>query len=165
MMGGPSGFGGVGGTGNAGGLDELNDLYEAIILDHYRSPRNTAPVESPDIDLEVNNPFCGDEFHIQLKVEGDTVSQVGITGRGCAISQASASLLAELVEGKASSEVRASVSAFRRLLRGEEVSDEEMETLGDVEALSGVRKFPIRIKCALLSWVGLDDALREHLAK
>lgn len=165
MTGGRSGFGGVGGTGSAGRLDELNDLYEAIILDHYRSPRNTAPVESPDVDLEVNNPFCGDEFHIQLKVDGDTVSQVGITGRGCAISQASASLLAELVEGKTSSEVRDSVSTFRRLLKGEEVSDEEMETLGDVEALSGVRKFPIRIKCALLSWVGLDDALKEHLAK
>ena len=165
MMRDRSGFGGNGGTGNAGGLDELNDLYEAIILDHYRSPRNTAPVDSPDIDLEVNNPFCGDEFHIQLKVDGDTVSQVGITGRGCAISQASASLLAELVEGKTSSEVRAAVSAFRRLLKGEEVSDEEMEKLGDIEALSGVRKFPVRIKCALLSWVGLDDALKEHLAK
>jgi len=162
MMGGTSGFDGAGGS---GGLEDMNDLYEAIILDHYRSPRNTAPVDSPDIDLEVNNPFCGDEFHIQLKVDGDTVSQVGITGRGCAISQASASLLAELVEGKTSSEVRGAVSAFRRLLKGEEVSDEEMETLGDIEALSGVRKFPVRIKCALLSWVGLGDALEEHLAK
>ena len=159
------GTSGSGGIGDAGSLDDLNELYEAIILDHYRSPRNTAPVESPDIDLEVNNPFCGDEFHIQMKVEGDTVSQIGITGRGCAISQASASLLAELVEGKKSSEVRASVSAFRRLLRGEEVSEEERDVLGDVEALSGVRKFPVRIKCALLSWVGLDDALVEHLAK
>ena len=158
MMGGTSGFGGP------GGLGELDDLYEAIILDHYRNPRNTAPVVSPDIDLEVNNPFCGDEFHIQLKVDADTVSQVGITGRGCAISQASASLLAELVEGKTSSEVRGAVSAFRRLLKGEAVSGEEMETLGDIEALSGVRKYPIRIKCALLSWVGLDDALEEHLA-
>lgn len=155
----------TGDTGDGGSLSDLNDLYEAIILDHYRSPRNTAPVESPDIDLEVNNPFCGDELHIQMKVEDGTVSQVGITGRGCAISQASASLLAELVEGKTSSEVQGSVSAFRRLLRGEEVSEEERDALGDVEALSGVRKFPVRIKCALLSWVGLDDALEEHLAK
>lgn len=156
-------MGGVSGPG--GSLGDLDELYEAIILDHYRNPRNTAPVESPDIDLEVNNPFCGDEFQIQLKIEDDTVSRVGITGRGCAISQASASLLAELVEGKTSSEVRTSVSAFRRLLKGEEVSDDEKEMLGDIEALSGVRKFPIRIKCALLSWVGLDDALKEHLAK
>ena len=146
------------------GFTEMDDLYEAIILDHYRNPRNTAPVESPDIDLEVNNPFCGDEFQIQMKVEGDTVSQVGITGRGCAISQASASLLAELVEGKTSHEVRASVGAFRRLLKGEDVSEEERDMLGDIEALSGVRKFPVRIKCALLSWVGLDDALKDHLA-
>ncbi len=147
------------------GFTEMDELYEEIILDHYRNPRNTAPVESPDIDLEVNNPFCGDEFQIQMKVEGDTVSQVGITGRGCAISQASASLLAELVEGKTSPEVRASVSAFRRLLKGEDVSEEERDMLGDIEALSGVRKFPVRIKCALLSWVGLDDALKDHLAK
>ena len=162
MMGGRYGSGG---PDDAGSLDELNELYEAIILDHYRNPRNTEPVESPDIDLEVNNPLCGDEFHSQLKVDGDTISQVGITGRGCAISQASASLLAELVDGKTSAEVRTSVDAFRRLLRGEEVSEEERDMLGDIEALSGVRKFPVRIKCALLSWVGLDDALAEHLAK
>ena len=152
-------------TGGMPGLDEMNDLYEAIILDHYRSPRNTAPVESPYIDLEVNNPFCGDEFHIQLKVEDDAISEVGITGRGCAISQASASLLAELVEGKSSAEVRAAVDSIRRLLKGEDVTEEEREILGDIEALEGVRKFPVRIKCALLSWVGLDDALKDHLKK
>ena len=155
----------MGNTSGSGSLGELDDLYEAIILDHYRNPRNTDPVDSPDIDLEVNNPFCGDEFRIQMKVENDAVTAVGITGRGCAISQASASLLAELVEGKKSGEVRASVSSFRRLLQGEELSEEERDVLGDIEALGGVRKFPIRIKCALLSWVGLDDALKEHLAK
>ena len=155
----------MGNASGSGSLGELDDLYEAIILDHYRNPRNTDPVDSPDIDLEVNNPFCGDEFQIQMKVENDAVSAVGITGRGCAISQASASLLAELVEGKKSGEVRESVSAFRRLLQGVEISAEEREVLGDIEALGGVRKFPVRIKCALLSWVGLDDALKEHLAK
>ncbi|MGY8881260.1 MAG: Fe-S cluster assembly sulfur transfer protein SufU [Dehalococcoidia bacterium] len=152
-------------TGGTGGLEDMNELYEAIILDHYRSPRNTATVEEPDIDLEVNNPFCGDEFHIQLKVEDDAVSQVGITGRGCAISQASASLLAELVKGKSASEVESAVSAVRRLLKGEEITDAEADILGDIEALGGVRKFPVRIKCALLSWVGLGDALRDYLAK
>jgi len=151
--------------GGTSGLNELDELYEAIILDHYRSPRNTAPVESPDIDLEVNNPFCGDEFHIQMKVDGDSVASVGITGRGCAISQASASLLAELVEGKSTAEVQDAVDAVRRMLKGEEITDEEAEVLGDIEALGGVRKFPVRIKCALLSWVGLDDALKEHLEK
>ena len=150
----------MGNASGSGDLGELDDLYEAIILDHYRNPRNTGPVDSPDIDLEVNNPFCGDEFQIQMKVENDAVSAVGITGRGCAISQASASLLAELVEGKKSGEVRESVSAFRRLLQGVEISAEEREVLGDIEALGGVRN-----KCALLSWVGLDDALKEHLAK
>ncbi|HJP28007.1 MAG TPA: SUF system NifU family Fe-S cluster assembly protein [Dehalococcoidia bacterium] len=149
--------------GGMSGLGDMDELYEAIILDHYRSPRNTAAVDEPDIDLEVNNPFCGDEFHIQLKIENDAVSAIGITGRGCAISQASASLLAELVEGKSSTEVQAAVDAVRRLLKGEEITDEETDILGDIEALGGVRKFPVRIKCALLSWVGLGDALKEHL--
>ena len=148
-----------------GGLGDMDELYEAIILDHYRSPRNTETIDEPDIDIEVNNPFCGDEFHIQIKVEDDAVSQVGITGRGCAISQASASLLAELVEGKSASEVESSVDAVRRLLKGEEITEAEADILGDIEALGGVRKFPVRSKCALLSWVGLGDALREHLAK
>ena len=152
-------------TGGMSGLEEMNDLYEAIILDHYRSPRNTAAVVDADIDLEVNNPFCGDEFHIQLRVEDGSVSEVGITGRGCAISQASASLLAELVKGKSAGDVQAAVDAVRRLLKGEDVTEEELDVLGDIEALEGVRKFPVRIKCALLSWVGLDDALRDHLAK
>jgi nitrogen fixation NifU-like protein len=152
-------------TGGMSGLEEMNDLYEAIILDHYRSPRNTAAVVDADIDLEVNNPFCGDEFHIQLRVEDGSVAEVGITGRGCAISQASASLLAELVKGKSAGDVQAAVDAVRRLLKGEDVTEEELDVLGDIEALEGVRKFPVRIKCALLSWVGLDDALRDHLAK
>ena len=152
-------------TGGMSGLGDMDELYEAIILDHYRSPRNTGTVEEPDIDLEVNNPFCGDEFHIQLKVDDDSVSQVGITGRGCAISQASASLLAELVKGKSASEVESAVDAVRRLLKGEEITHAEADILGDIEALGGVRKFPVRIKCALLSWVGLGDALQDHLAK
>ena len=151
--------------GGTSGLGDLDELYEAIILDHYRSPRNSAPVDDPDVDLEVNNPFCGDEFQIQLKVSEGSVSQVGINGRGCAISQASASLLAELVEGKSYAEVKAAVDSVRRLLRGEEVTEEEQDILGDIEALGGVRKFPVRIKCALLSWVGLDDALADHLEK
>ena len=148
-----------------GGLGDMDELYEAIILDHYRSPRNTETIVDPDIDLEVNNPFCGDEFHIQLKVEDDSVLQVGITGRGCAISQASASLLAELVEGKSASEVESAVGSVRRLLKGEEITEAEADILGDIEALGGVRKFPVRVKCALLSWVGLGDALRDHLTK
>ena len=127
-----------------GGLGDMDELYEAIILDHYRSPRNTETIDEPDIDLEVNNPFCGDEFHIQLKVEDDTVSQVGITGRGCAISQASASLLAELVEGKSASEVESAVSAVRRLLKGEQITDAEADILrqlvhGGLRTPSGCR--------------------------
>ena len=144
--------------GGTSGLGDLDELYEAIILDHYRNPRNSGPVDDPDIDLEVNN-------HIQLKVDGNSVSQVGINGRGCAISQASASLLAELVQGKSYADVNAAVLSVRRLLKGEEITEEEQDILGDIEALGGVRKFPVRIKCALLSWVGLGDALADHIKK
>lgn len=151
--------------GGTSGLGDLDELYEAIILDHYRNPRNSGPVDDPDIDLEVNNPFCGDEFHIQLKVDGNSVSQVGINGRGCAISQASASLLAELVQGKSYADVNAAVDSVRRLLKGEEITEEDQDILGDIEALGGVRKFPVRIKCALLSWVGLGDGLADHIKK
>ena len=128
-------------TGGMSGLDQMDDLYEVIILDHYRSPRNTSAVENPDIDLEVNNPFCGDEVRIQMKID-----------------------LAELVEGKSSDQVHGAVDSVRRLLKGENITDQEADTLGDIEALQGVRKFPVRIKCALLSWVGLDDALKDHIA-
>ena len=151
--------------GGTSGLGDLDELYEAIILDHYRNPRNSGPVDDPDIDLEVNNPFCGDEFHIQLKVDGNSVSQVGINGRGCAISQASASLLAELVLGKSYADVNAAVLSVLRLLKGEEITEEEQDILGDIEALGGVCKFPVRIKCALLSWVGLGDAQADHIKK
>ena len=144
--------------------DELNEMYEEIVMDHYHNPRHTENLESPKFEVEKNNPFCGDEIKIQINLLDNQKVSVSVTGRGCAISQASASLLAELVDGKSTGEVQAAVDCVRRLLKGEDISDEEADILGDIEALGGVRKFPVRIKCALLSWVGLDDGLKEHLA-
>jgi nitrogen fixation NifU-like protein len=149
-------------TGRTSGLDELDEMYESIILDHYRNPRNTEPLAHPDVDVEANNPFCGDEIHIQLELDGDVVTDVSVSGRGCAISQSSASLLAETLDGKSAAETLEFVTLVRRMMRGEELTEEEKDILGDIAALEGVKRFPVRIKCALLSWTTLEDALKER---
>ncbi len=149
------------GSSRGGSLGDLDELYESIILDHYRNPRNTDLLDSPDVELEANNPFCGDEVRLQLKTADSSISEISVSGRGCAISQSSGSLLAELIEGKSREETAEIVGRVRKLMMGKELSEEEIESLGDLEALGGVRKFPIRIKCALLSWATLEDALKE----
>lgn len=148
--------------GGTSGLDQLDELYESIILDHYRNPRHTDPLDAPDIDVEANNPFCGDEVHIQLELDGDAVSDVSISGQGCAISQSSASLLAEMLKGKSAGEALEFVTLVRRMMRGDELTEDEKDRLGDILALEGVKRFPVRIKCALLSWTALEDALSEN---
>ena len=145
--------------GGTSGLEHLDELYESIILDHYRNPRNTDLLDAPDIDVEATNPFCGDEVHIQLELDHDAVKQVSISGQGCAISQSSASLLAEMLEDKSSDEALEIVTQMRRLMRGEELTEDEKDSLGDVLALEGVKRFPVRIKCALLSWTALEDEI------
>ncbi len=145
-------------------LSELDELYEEIILDHYRNPRNNRELDAPDLEIEADNPFCGDEIKIQLKFEDDRAAGVSVAGRGCAISQSSASLLAELSQGRTREEMKNSVTLVRRMMRGEELSDSELDDLGDLEALRGVRKYPVRIKCALLSWVALEDMLDDYPA-
>ena len=150
--------------GGTSGLDQLDELYESIILDHYRNPRHTDLLDSPDVDVEANNPFCGDEIHIQLELDGDSVKDVSVSGQGCAISQSSASLLAEMLDGKDATEALEFVSLVRRMMRGDELTEGEKDTLGDILALEGVKRFPVRIKCALLSWTALEDALNDRKA-
>ncbi|MBA31555.1 MAG: SUF system NifU family Fe-S cluster assembly protein [Chloroflexi bacterium] len=146
-----------------GGLDGLDDLYEAIILDHYHNPRNKKFIDNPDFDEEINNPFCGDELRIQAKFNDDKLEGISVSGRGCAISQASASLLAEYVEGKNVKEILNAVNIVRNMLKGEEISEKDRENIQDIDALSGVQKFPIRIKCALLGWTGFYDLINANL--
>jgi nitrogen fixation NifU-like protein len=141
--------------------DELNEMYEEIVMDHYHNPRHTDLITKPDYEVEKNNPFCGDEIKIQLNVlEEDKVS-ITVTGRGCAISQASGSLLAEKVNLVKFDQIQNTVDLFRKLIRSEELTDEELDILGDISSLSGVKKFPVRIKCAMLSWVALEDILQK----
>ena len=149
----------------------LEDLYREIILDHYRSPRNKGELETPPaVRTEGYNPLCGDEIVLFLQVDGDTVSDVKIGGQGCSISQSSASMMSAAIKGKTVAEVRALVHAFKAMMDihesrlegddGEPVDQPEVK-LGDLEALQGVVKFPVRIKCATLSWNTLTQALDE----
>ena len=145
---------------------ELDDLYREVILDHYRSPRNRRPLEKADIESRGFNPFCGDEVVLQLKIDdAGLIGEVSQGGHGCSISQASASILSDLLRGKTLEEGELLSGAFRGMMRGEELSNDQLDAMGDLEALQGVRKFPIRIKCALLPWAALDDGVAEYRAR
>ena len=139
----------------------LEDLYREIILDHYKNPRNRGELAPPAVSAEGHNPLCGDEIQVYLLVENGVVSDVRIAGQGCSISQSSASMMSAAVKGKSVDDVRKLVSRFKHMMSIEE-GDSEIDTsvnLGDLEALQGVVKFPVRIKCATLAWNTLLEAL------
>ena len=139
----------------------LEDLYREIILDHYRSPRNRGELEPPAVSVEGHNPLCGDEIRIYLDVKDGVVTDVKFSGSGCSISQSSASMMTNAVKGKSVEDVKAIVRKFKHMMTVEddETPLDENVKLGDLEALQGVVKFPVRIKCATLSWNTLVDAL------
>jgi nitrogen fixation NifU-like protein len=139
---------------------ELDELYRELILDHYRNPRNRVPLESPAVVAEGYNPLCGDEVELRLNVEGDVISDVSFTGRGCSISQASGSMLTEAVKGKTVAQARALIALFTRMMTDPDFVSEE--DVGDLEALQGVAKYPVRVKCATLAWHALQDGLDRH---
>jgi len=141
------------------GDEELDELYKEVILDHYRSPRHRGEMENPSITLERNNPVCGDEIRLYLRIEDDRVKEAKFLGRGCSISQASASMLMEQIQGASFAEIEALFTAFKALMYGTERPEVD---LGDLEALEGVRKFPIRVKCATLAWNTLQEALESY---
>lgn len=140
-----------------GGLD---DLYKEIILDHYRSPRGEGEIADATVSVDQNNPMCGDEIHLALKIEDDRLVEVAHTGHGCSISRASASMMSELTPGTTVDEAFDLVEHFRLVMHSE--TDPDGERLKDAVALEGVQKFPARIKCALLGWMALKDALQTH---
>jgi nitrogen fixation NifU-like protein len=151
-------------------MSNLDDLYREIILDHYRSPRNRGELESPPaIRVEGFNPLCGDEIVVYLDVEDGVLKNIKMTGTGCSISQSSASLMSAAVKGKSLEQVREIVATFKDLMtvhestlaHDDEPAKVDLRALGELAALQGVVKFPVRIKCATLSWntlvQGLDD--------
>ncbi len=150
----------------------LDDLYREIILDHYRSPRNRGTLPPPAAHATGHNPLCGDEIDVYLQVDDGVVSDVKVGGQGCSISQSSASMMSQAVKGKTVDEVEALVRRFKGMMSIEAVDDSDPEDdaaeadlkLGDLEALQGVVKFPVRIKCATLAWNTLTQALAEAAA-
>ena len=138
----------------------LDDLYKEVILDHYRNPRNKRAVEGAEVTSSRNNPLCGDEITITAHLDDGRIAEVGFEGQGCSISQASASMLTEAVAGKSVQDAGALATDFRGMMEG--AVDPDEDRLGDLVALQGVAKYPVRIKCAVLAWDVLQEALGEE---
>jgi nitrogen fixation protein NifU and related proteins len=134
----------------------LEDLYQEIILDHYKKPRNPGRLEDAQIEVHHYNPVCGDELTLGLRLDGERVAAVAVDGKGCSISQAAASVMTEQVQGRPLPEALDQAEAFRRLMHGDGEPDEEL--LGDGIAFKGVARYPVRVKCALLGWMAFKDA-------
>jgi nitrogen fixation NifU-like protein len=139
-------------------MNELRDLYQEVIFDHYRSPRNYGPLPSANRDAEGHNPLCGDQLKLHLQVEDGVIRDAHFEGSGCAISTASASLMTEVLKGKREEEAMHLMQEFQRLVTGAG----EPEGMGKLEALAGVREFPSRVKCATLAWHTLQAALENR---
>ena len=145
----------------------LEDLYREIILDHYRTPRNRGELAPPAVRAEGHNPLCGDEIQVYLDVQDGVVRDIKVGGQGCSISQSSASMMTQAVKGKRLEEVRALVRRFKGMMSVDDAESDADDAavaavqLGDLEALQGVVKFPVRIKCATLAWNTLLQALSE----
>lgn len=143
----------------------LEDLYRDVILDHYRNPRHRKPLDSPDTSAEGVNPLCGDEVTVEISFDGDRVTDISVHGQGCSISQSSASMMSEAVLGKTREEIDALSRRFQDMMTSEDEDAAGIDpsrpgsVLGDLEALQGVRRYPVRIKCASLPWTTLEQAL------
>ncbi|WP_167629315.1 Fe-S cluster assembly sulfur transfer protein SufU [Listeria valentina] len=138
---------------------KLDQLYRQVIMDHYKNPRNKGELPDSNVTVDMNNPTCGDEIHLHLKIEGDKIVEAKFTGSGCSISMASASMMTESVIGHTEKEALLMSQRFSEMVQGHE--HEPVDENGDVEALSGVAKFPARIKCATLSWKAMEKAIYE----
>jgi nitrogen fixation NifU-like protein len=137
---------------------QLSELYQELILDHYRRPRNKGALAEPTYSVSLNNPLCGDEIDLQLKVEGDVIREARFVGRGCSISQASASMMTQLLKERSVPQALALAARMSAMMQGDQTAARD-KTLGELRALAGVAKFPVRIKCALLPWNALTEAV------
>lgn len=137
---------------------QLDDLYRRVIMDHYKNPRNRGKFDNDVLTVDLNNPTCGDRISLQLIVEDGIVKDARFTGEGCSISMSSASMMTEAVKGLTFEHALQLAERFSSLMKGEDVQFDELE---DIEALSGVNKFPARIKCATLAWNALKKGIQE----
>jgi nitrogen fixation NifU-like protein len=140
-------------------MSDLRELYQQVILDHNKNPRNFREIGAPTAKVEGYNPLCGDHYTIFLTLDGDTIEDVSFTGSGCAISKASASVMSSTIKGKSRDEAARLFDVFHRLVTGD-TSGVDVVELGRLAAFSGVSEFPARVKCATLAWHTLNSALR-----
>ncbi len=143
-------------------MSDSRVLYEQVILDHNKNPRNYGPMEAPDRVVDGFNPLCGDTLKVSVKFDGDIVAEVKFEGRGCAISKSSASLMTVAVKGKTRAEAQALFEAFHHMLKTDHTAPVDEAALGKLRVFAGVREFPVRIKCATLAWHALASALGEE---
>jgi len=141
-------------------IEQLDELYREVILEHFKHSAHSGELPGAHIKVEGANPLCGDELTFFLRLDGGRIQQARFLGKGCAISQAAASMLAGHLEGKTTEEATRVLDAMKALMQGETV-DSSVD-LGDLEALAGVRKFPVRVKCAALSWNVVEQGLKEY---
>ncbi|WP_059105921.1 Fe-S cluster assembly sulfur transfer protein SufU [Shouchella shacheensis] len=139
---------------------DLDTLYRQVIMDHYKNPRNRGELDGDTRTVNLNNPTCGDRIQVQMKVENGKVADAVFTGEGCSISLASASMMTQAIKGLPEEEALALSELFSNMMQGKEY-DENKFDLGDIEALSGVTKFPARIKCATLAWKAMEKGINE----
>ena len=143
---------------------QLSSLYQQLILEHYRNPRNKAELEEKTVEIHMANPVCGDEIRLQLRIEGDQIEEAKFVGQGCSISQAAISMMTAKIQGASLSDAQELTERFTALMHGDtEVAKDK--SLGDLRALQGVSKFPVRIKCALIGFDALQEALKKHAAE
>ena len=144
------------------GWGSIGEDQQKLILDHYRSPRNTRFLDDPDIQATEVNAFCGDEATIQARISDGLLEEVGIHGVGCSICQASLSMLSEAIHHLTPADAKTLSATFQRMMQGEVLSADETTQLGNLASLGSVRSYPIRVKCALLAWVALDESLKDY---
>ena len=142
-------------------MADLNELYQSVILDHNRSPRNFRAIDDAGHHAEGNNPLCGDHLTVYAETDGDTITDASFVGDGCAISKASASLMTQAVKGKSLAEAKEMFQTFQQLVTGQLTPAEAKPVLGKLVLFAGVSEFPVRVKCASLSWHTLNAALED----
>ena len=140
---------------------QLSSLYQQLILEHYRNPRNKAEMEESTVEIHMANPVCGDEIKLQLRIEGDHIAEAKFVGQGCSISQAAISMMTIKLQGASLEEAGALVGRFTELMHGDPEAAKD-KSLGDLRVLQGVSKFPVRVKCALIGFDALQEALKKH---
>ena len=139
---------------------DVEELYQELIVDHFKHPRHRGPLTTATESASLFNPLCGDQVEVHVQIENGIVKAIAFEGKGCSISQASASMMTELCVGKDIATVRSLLNAFTKMMKGEG-TDDELESLGDAGALQGVKKFAARIKCAMLAWEAVEQCLKK----